>query len=304
MERIWAYNQMENNYQPSTKAPLSTFPTIVNIKKCEVYCRYHHCWEPIFSFSSNVLKAACGKLYMGSFSYEGKIFSYGYEVLKRQNSYQIRALSQLVSVKNRKLINFDFEVNTERKRIYKNDSIVFEEKDIRGFLCDEISNILLEEIGESFKEKYGIKPTVSSSYKGFEVVLGYMLCPFNVNFYKIAKHWGLNPCDADFTSLSSGDTPSAENGMFSCMNIKPTKVIRKLYQKNPYSIIPYAAVKDLGFTDVNLLQKSTNKDFYIFFSYYQISFASGEISYQIRDSLQTFITNMLALSDQKTYGIL
>ena len=142
MERIWAYNQMENNYQPSTKAPLSTFPTIVNIKKCEVYCRYHHCWEPIFSFSSNVLKAARGKLYMGSFSYEGKIFSYGYEVLKRQNSYQIRALSQLVSVKNRKLINFDFEVNTERKRIYKNDSIVFEEKDIRGFLCDEISNIL------------------------------------------------------------------------------------------------------------------------------------------------------------------
>ena len=127
-----------------------------------------------------------------------------------------------------------------------------------------------------------------------------MLCPFNINFYKIAKHWGLNPCDADFTSLSSGDTPSAENGMFSCMNIKPTKVIRKLYQKK----IPYAAVKDLGFTDVNLLQKSTNKDFYIFFSYYQISFASGEISYQIRDSLQTFITNVLALSDQKTYGIL
>lgn len=74
MERIWAYNQMENNYQPSTKAPLSTFPTIVNIKKCEVYCRYHHCWEPIFSFSSNVLKAACGKLYMGPFSYEGKNF--------------------------------------------------------------------------------------------------------------------------------------------------------------------------------------------------------------------------------------
>lgn len=300
MDRIWIYNQKLNAYQPSTTDPLSTFPTIVNIKERKAYCRVHHCWEPIVSFSSNVLKTACGKSYLGPFSYEGKIFPYGYEISKRPNSYHIKVMSQLVSVKKRRLINYVFEINLANKRIYKNDIPVIEEKDIRGLLCNEITEKILDEIGELYKARYGIKPTISSIYTGFDVILGYLLCPFNVNFYKISKHWGLNPFDSDFTSLSSGDTPNAENEMFECMNIQPTKTIRKLYQKNPFTIIPYAAVKDLGFTDVNLLQKSTSKDFYIFFSFYNISFADGEINYQIRNALHTFITDMLALSNQKT----
>ena len=93
LEKFWVYNQQSNNYQPSEKEPLSTFPTIVNIKKREVYCRTHHCWEPILSFSSNILKASCGKTYSGPFSYEGKIFHYGYEVNKRKTSYFIKVLS-------------------------------------------------------------------------------------------------------------------------------------------------------------------------------------------------------------------
>lgn len=300
LENFWIYNQVTNNYQPSGKEPLSTFPTIVNIKKREVYCRVHHCWEPIVAFSTNTLKAACGKLYLGPFSYEGKIFPYGYEVSKRQNSYFIRVFSQLVSINNRRLINYSFEIDTEKRCIYKNNVIVFEESDLKSILCKEITVKILDELGDKYKTLYGIKPTISSSYTGFEVILGYLLCPFNVNFIKIAKHWGLNPCDGDFTSLSSGDTPSAENEMFACMNIQPTKSVRKFYQKNPYTIISYAAIKDLGFTDVNLLQKSTTMDFYIFFNFYQISFANGEIDYQIRTSLKQFVTDMLAISTQKT----
>lgn len=300
LEKFWIYNQQTNNYQSSEKEPLSTFPTIVNLKKQEVYCRIHHCWEPIMAFSNNTLKAACGRLYLGPFSYEGKIFPYGYEVTKRQNSYLIRVFSQLVSIKNRRLINYDFEIDIEKKRIFKNNLLVFEENDLKGILCKEITDKILDEIGNIYKNHYGIKPTISSLINGFEVILGYLLCPFNVNFVKIAKHWGLNPCDIDFTSLSSGDTPSAENEMFACMNIQPTKAIRKLYQKNPYTIIPYAAIKDLGFTDINLLQKSTTIDFYIFFSFYQISFANGEIDYQLRTSLKQFVTDLLIISNQKT----
>ena len=300
LEKFWVYNQQSNNYQPSEKEPLSTFPTIVNIKKREVYCRTHHCWEQILSFSSNILKASCGKTYLGPFSYEGKIFHYGYEVNKRKTSYLIKVLSQFVSIKNRRLINYDFEIDTTKKRIIKNNEIVFEENDLKGILCKEITTKILDEIGEIYKKQYGIKPTISSSYNGFELILGYLLCPFNINFVKISKHWGLNPCDSDFTSMSSGDTPSAENEMFACMNIQPTKTIRKFYQINPYTIIPYAAIKDLGFTDVNLLQKSTTADFYQFFNYFQISFTNGEINYQIRTSLKQFTTDMFTISNQKT----
>lgn len=78
------------------------------------------------------------------------------------------------------------------------------------------------------------------------------------------------------------------------------KIIRKFYQINPYTIIPYAAIKDLGFTDVNLLQKSITVDFYQFFNYFQISFTNGEINYQIRTSLKQFTTDMFTISNQKT----
>ena len=134
-----------------------------------------------------------------------------------------------------------------KKVLYRNGKEVYLQEDISESLCQEITKKLVDEIGDDYKKKFGIKPSVTSSLNGFYVLLGYMLCPFNVNFFTIARHWGLNPKDSDFTSMSSGDTPDAENEMFASLGIKPTKSIRKLYQKFPQGIISYAAVKDLVF---------------------------------------------------------
>ena len=300
MVTYWAYDKEKNTYSPSTEAPFSAFPTIVDIKNRNVYCRFHHSWEPILAFNSNVLKAGCGMLYQGPFSVEESLFNYGYKIEKKENIYSIKTLTQKVSIKNRRLLEYHFDINFETKRLLKNNTPVFEEQDISGFLCKELTDDILNDMGNKYKEQIGIKPTITSKYSGFSVVLGYLLSPFNVNFYKIASHWGLNPYDKDFTSLSSGDTPNAENEMFSSLGIRPTKSIRKIYQKNPYSVVAYAAVKDLGFTDVNILQKSVTKDFYLFFDYYQISFANGDIFYHIRNPFQRFIADMLAISNEKT----
>lgn len=296
----WVYDNKKNTYSSSSYAPLSAFPTIVNIEKHLVFCRIHHCWESITAFSSNKLQTACGKIYDGPFTLENSIFNYGFEVKKTSNNYSIRTLSQTTSIKNRRLIDNHFEIKLNQKQLLKNDVLVFEEKDISGFLCTELTNYILDDIGEKYKKDFGIKPTISSAYSGFSIILGYLLSPFNVNFYKIAKHWGLHPYDKDFTSLSSGTTPNAENEMFASLGIHPTKSIRKIYQKNPYGVIAYAAVKDLGFTDVNILQKSTTINFYSFFNLYMISFANGNISYQIRNQLRAFTTDMLAISNEKT----
>ncbi|MGN0729185.1 PcfJ domain-containing protein [Treponema sp.] len=131
-------------------------------------------------------------------------------------------------------------------------------------------------------------------------MLGYMLCPFNVNFFVISRHWGLNPYDADFTSISSGDTPNAENEMFASLGIRPSKSVRKLYQKFPQGIISYAAVKDLGITDVNLLMKSATPKWYAFFKSYMISISEGEIDYPVRNPLRLFVHDMLEITNQKT----
>lgn len=300
MERYWTYDIIKNIYTPAKDEPLSAFPTIVDTENMKVFCRLHHTWEPIAAFNKNVLKTGCGKLYTGPFRPNNSTFNYGYQVSKRKGFYHIKIHTQTVNTENRRLIDVIFELDTEKHRLMKNGKLVFSTEEISGMLCKEIADKILDEMGEEYKNTFGIKPTVASKLTGFSVVLGYMLSPFNVNFYKISQHWGLNPYDEDFASLSSGDTPNAENEMFGSLGIKPTKAIRKLYQKNPRSVICYAAAQDLGFTDVNILQHSYSMDFYNFLCAYMISFAGGDIQYMIRDSLKIFARDMLAISDQKT----
>ena len=300
MERYWSYNAKENNYIPTVSEPLSAFPTIVNSKQRLVWCRSCHKWEPIIAFSNNVLKAQCGKLYAGPFISNGSIFSYGFDVSKRDKTFCIRVQSQAVATDYRRLVENNYELDINKKRIFKDGAPAYERKDIAGVLCKEVTQNLIDEIGDEYKIQYGIKPSVTSSLKGFSLLLGYLLCPFNVNFYLISRHWGLNPYDADFTTLSSGDTSDAENEMFASLGIRPSKSVRKLYQKFPQGIISYAAAKDLGFTDVNLLMKSANARWYAFFQYFMLTVNDGEINYTIRRQLQRFIGDMLALTNQKT----
>ena len=300
MNRFWGYDIIKNSFVPRQEESLSVFPTIVNLEEKTVFCRQHKRWENIAAFQQNVLKTACGKLYTGPFTHDETIFNYNYAVSKKESGWYIKVNSQTVSTKSRRLLENIWEVNMQRKRLFKNDTPVFAREDITGVLCKELTTEILSDMGAIYKEEFGICPTVASKLGGFNVILGYMLSPFNVNFYCIAQHWGLNPYDPDFAALSSGNTPTAENEMFDSMDIKPTKTLRKLYQKFPQSVICYAAAQDMGFTDVNILQKSPAPSFYAFLKYYMISFAGGQITYIIRDSIKQFVRDMLALSNQKT----
>ena len=300
MNRFWGYNIIKNSFEPRQEESLSVFPTIVNLEQKTVFCRQHKRWEKIAAFQQNVLKTACGKLYTGPFTHDETIFNYNYAVSKKESGWYIKVNSQTVSTKSRRLLENIWEVNMQRKRLFKNGTPVFAREAITGVLCKELTTEILSDMGAIYKEEFGICPTVASKLGGFNVILGYMLSPFNVNFYCIAQHWGLNPYDPDFAALSSGNTPTAENEMFDSMDIKPTKTLRKLYQKFPQSVICYAAAQDMGFTDVNILQKSPAPSFYAFLKYYMISFAGGQITYIIRDSIKQFVRDMLALSNQKT----
>lgn len=300
MERFWSYNARQNNYIPTVSEPLSAFPTIINSKQMQVWCRSCHKWEPIIAFSNNVLKANCGKLYAGPFTQNGSIFCYGFDVSRRDKTFYIRVQSQTVATDYRRLLENKYELDIEKKRLIKDGTLTYDREDISGVLCKELTQKLVDEIGIEYQNQYGIKPSVTSSLKGFSLLVGYLLCPFNVNFYVISRHWGLNPYDADFTSISSGDTPDAENEMFSSLGIRPSKSVRKMYQKFPQGIISYAAAKDLGFTDVNLLLKSANARWYAFFQYFMLTVSEGDIGYTIRAPLQHFVQDMLALTNQKT----
>lgn len=296
----WKYNSNTNKFESSQTEPFSLFPTIVEPKKKIVYCRQCHRWEYIIHFQNNILTTQCGKSYKGPFVLENSLVDYSYFIQKKQDAYSVMIKSQIATKTNRRNIETNYLIDMEKKILYKEGKAIFENEDLQNGLCKEVTDAFLEEMGTAYKKQYGITPTVSSSLKGFNLIIGYMLCPFNINFYKIAQHWGLNPYDKEFSSLSSGDTPSAENEMFESLHIRPTKQIRKMYQKFPQAVVCYAAVQDLGFTDVNILQRSAGSHVYAFFKHYMISFAGGEVSYPLQWALKTFVTDMLAISNQKT----
>lgn len=300
MGDYWVLNTKTKKYESSRSEPLSVFPTIVNAKDRIVFCRRCHRWEYIIRFKNDVLITQCGQPYIGLIVQNGAYLNYGFEMNKIRDSYVINVKSQRAEVGKQRLFDTQFFLDLERKQLIKDGKPVFKTEDIRGALCDELTEHILDEMGEHYKKQFGLKPTVASKLRGFNVLVGYMLSPFNVNFYKIAQHWGLNPYDKEFASLSSGDTPTAENEMFESLGIKPTKTIRKMYQQVPQSVICYAVAKDLGFTDVNILQRSYSEKFYAFLAANMISFAGGFISYGVRNGLKHFVQDLLEISNQKT----
>ncbi len=299
MNRFWAFNNQLNKYEIVETEPLSLFPTIVNLKAQSVFCRVHKQWEQIASFRNNILTSACKKQYTAPFLPNNTVFNYGYEAFRRGNTYYFVVFSQGVSTEKRMLLQSQYELNLERKRLIKNGELLSEVDEMQGVLCKELTSQILDEMGDEYKAQFGIKPSVSSALKGFAVLSGYMLSPFNVNFYKISRYWGLQPYDKDFSSLSSGDTPNAENEMFDSLGLKPTKALRKLYQKTPELIIPVAAVKDLGITNPNILRDSASYAFYDFFKYHAISFL-GRVEYRVRYALKKFVEDLLPLCDERT----
>lgn len=297
---FWSLDPVNKKYIKTENQPLSVFPTIVNPAKKTVYCKRCHRWEYIIGFKNNILISQCGSIYKPPFVPENVLINYGYHVRRMNDMYIIDVKSQGTVLKDRKTYSSQYILNMNEKVLYKDGKSVFTNEDLAYSLCKEITDEIIEEMAEKYKLKFGIKPTVASKFKGFNLIIGYMLAPFNINFYKIAHHWGLNPYNKEFANLSSGDTPTAENEMFESMDIKPTKTVRKLYQQNPESVICYAAAKDLGITDVNILQKSYSKEFYNFLSFNNISFAGGILFYPLQEYLKAFCTDILRISNQKT----
>ena len=300
LNQFWRYNSQDNNYVVSNSEPMSVFPTIVRPKEKIVYCRNCHRWEYILSFKDNTLKTQCGRIYSGPFALENSIINYGYNILNIKNTYKINIKSQSVEIGNHRRFEDNFTLDLTKKILYKENKPVYESIDVRKNLCPEITNQIIDEMGSQYKQQYGIAPSVASKLKGFSLLIGYMVSPFNINFYKISQHWGLNPYDENFISLSSGNSPSAEREMFECLNIKPSKSIRKLYQEMPQSVITYAALLDLGFSDVNLLMKAAKSlSFYAFFKLAMISFTGGEANYDFRIPLKEYVANLIEITNNQ-----
>ena len=73
--------------------------------------------------------------------------SYGFDVSQKDKTFYIRIQSQMVSTNYRRLLGNYFEVNLHKKRLYKNGKETFEREEISGFLCNEVTDQIIDAIG-------------------------------------------------------------------------------------------------------------------------------------------------------------
>lgn len=316
MERFWTYDSESDRYIPTEAEPFTAFPTILNLERKLVYCRYHHSWESIRCTGKNMVKSSCGRTFSRPFLKDYSDFIYGYKLTEHDGVYKITVYFQIAGTNIKKTFEEHYAIDTKKRDpfriIFKNeqcmnttDDDIFSTgsykwskmkfADFDKILCDEVTDAIIDDMGERYRSRFGIKPTISSNLKGFPLILGYMRSPFNVNFFRISEHWSLELKSEKFSSSPLCISPDAENLMFESMGVRPTRTLRKIYQKNPKAIICYAAAQYLGFTDVNILQKSMRWEFYNL-----VNFIHFPIRNYFLRTLEAFTRDMLRLSDQQT----
>ncbi|MBO4319152.1 MAG: PcfJ domain-containing protein [Treponema sp.] len=297
MIKYWVYNQTIDGFIESECQPCPVTPTILDCKKRLVFCHLHKTWEKISGIQDNAIKSECGTLMRKPFIKEYAEFIYGYEILNTGGIYYITVLSQISSTNGIKTSEQYMRIDPFKKEITCDGIFLRNIETAENILCKEVIDTIIDDIREKYKIKFGIKPETSTKLSGLTLLFAFIKCPYNLNFFMIAHYWDINTDDYNFTELSHGACPDAQSWMLKTMNITPTRKLKKMYIDEPKSIVYYAAAHFLGFTDVNLLQKSTSENFRFLIDYFTIRFPLEKTGSRM-EGLKTFTKDMLEFNSQ------
>lgn len=143
---------------------------------------------------------------------------------------------------------------------------------------EKIEIRILDLMKETFKRQFGIAPTYTN-VKGYDRIAAYLLYPFDMNlpclfcaltrpdyevFYERLRALRQEE-DAPEELMSPRGTGDGWRSIFSrtatnnfpllcrIYGLKPSKGLRKVYTRNPAGVLVHFAMKELGFTDVNII---------------------------------------------------
>ena len=115
-----------------------------------------------------------------------------------------------------------------------------------------VTEAAVEVLRESTKAVHGIKPTVTTNMQSVTKILAYIERPFDLNIVLLKKFFEEF---GDFDEIFPYDCKDNYKIICKLLEINPPKSLRKAYAKNPYAIIWYMLLQQLGIKDINFIQK-------------------------------------------------
>ena len=124
---------------------------------------------------------------------------------------------------------------------------------------DVVTDITMNSLQEGIKSKYGIMPSALSQIKGKLKIMAFVKRPFDLNIVFL-KNFLRNFINDEqmqdaFDRIFPYEQKDNYRKLCRLLEIKPPKSLRKAYTFNPYSIVWYMILRQLGIEDVNLMQR-------------------------------------------------
>lgn len=147
-----------------------------------------------------------------------------------------------------------YSVNFSNQKI-----VVTQSKIINGWdktnneIPSEVVDAAIELLRSDSELESGIKPSVLSKMDGHGKIESFVERPFDLNIVYL-KNFFSNFGDGDFESLFPRDQKDNYQKICELLQINPPKSLRKAYTFNPYAVVWYMYLNQIGISDINLIQ--------------------------------------------------
>lgn len=116
----------------------------------------------------------------------------------------------------------------------------------------EIVGLVLEALEEGVYRRYGIRPSILSNMTGAKMLTAYIERPFDIHIVYLKGF--LAEAVEDFDEMFPYEETNPYPILCNCLGIRPPKSVRRAYTYNPYAVIWYMLLRQLGLQDVSLMQ--------------------------------------------------
>lgn len=138
---------------------------------------------------------------------------------------------------------------------YFNYSINMETEHIRHFYAryhnktETIPSVVIDRVIDILADlNTGIRPTVITGLKGSDKLQAFIARPFDINSYALKDFMG------NFDNIVPRYCKDGYRQICEALSISPPKSLRKIYIQNPYALIMYSALLELGIKDYNFMR--------------------------------------------------
>lgn len=277
LEKAFIYNQVKQEWEISddadiTSKDISILPLVFTMlyeDKQWIWCHHHRNFEELAETDGKIFRSSAGCIITGvpvpSFHGPIESFSYSPEIPLRWRAF-CRDFDKSLFV-SADILLFRFGIAPASRFhcapvlkhfAYSRRLFSFDEREKRSFyvgsnnrklsLPDEVAAGILEIMKDEVESQYHVRPTTDTFLTGENKVKAFFFRPFEINGYI------LSPFFSDFDTVLPRDCMDGYHRLCDALSIKTPKSMRKIYPKNPFALVMYRALRELGFTNYDLMR--------------------------------------------------